>query len=90
MFVSYDVNHCNTTTEANMEPWEQQEIDNAKRVIDLIGVLHRLANPDTADWEADRAIWLAVKRELAASNRNYSDILLAKSQLEVAAERRAK
>jgi hypothetical protein len=73
-----------------MEPWEQQEIDNAKRVIDLIGVLHRLANPGTADWEADRAIWIAVKRELEASNRNYSDILLAKSQLEVAAERKAK
>lgn len=69
-----------------MEPLEQQEIDNAKRVIDLIGVLHRLANPDTADWEADRAIWLAVKKELAASNRNYSDILIAQSQLKAAAK----
>ena len=69
-----------------MEPLEQQEIDNAKRVIDLIGVLHRLANPDTADWEADRAIWLAVKKELAASYRNYSDILIAQSQLKAAAK----
>ena len=70
-----------------MEPWEQQEIENAKRLANLMDVLHRLANPDTADWEADRTVWLAVKRELAASNLSYADILLAHSQTKVALNR---
>ena len=50
------------------------------RIADLINALYRLANQYTSDWQADKTIWEAVRRELGS--RTYADIVMAKAQLE--------
>jgi hypothetical protein len=80
--MTYSVNHCNTTTEAKVEPWEAEEQKNEARIADLMRVLYQLSNVETGDWQADKAVWSAVKRELKAVNRNYADIVIAKAHLE--------
>ena len=57
-----------------MEPWDEA------RIADLINTLYRLANQATADWQADKTVWEAVRRELGS--RTYTDIVIAKAQLE--------
>ncbi len=65
-----------------MEPWEAEEQKNEARIADLMRVLYQLSNVETGDWQSDKAVWSAVKRELKAVNRNYADIVIAKAQLE--------
>ena len=50
------------------------------RISDLIDTLYRLANQNTGDWQADKAVWTALTKELGS--RTYADIVIAKSQLE--------
>lgn len=59
---------------------DDETIKNNARIADLINTLYRLANPATADWQADKIIWEAVKKELGS--RTYADIVIAKAQLE--------